>query len=300
MIAMKTKKYRILFLAFLLFSVQGNSQGQKLDNTFYCFNNGVRDLPNAPQKLEDQAALIKKLGFDGLAGHATQNNSELRAALEKQDLMMPEIYYGMTMDEAGFITYPDELHAMIEDSKGKNLLVALTLNAKHLEGPNKKADKLFIEAIRKLASHAANFDVEIAIYPHVNLYCEASMHTLELASKVDRKNVGVVFNTCHFLKVEGEEGWEEKIEKSLPYLKMVSINGADGGDTQNMGWDQLIQPLGEGSFDTYKLVKFLKDNHYGGLFGLQCYGIKQDCKVALGKSIQTWKSYQKRYGSENP
>jgi hypothetical protein len=81
----------------------------------------------------------------------------------------------------------------------------------------------------------------------------------------------------------------------LPYLFMVSINGADSGETQKMGWDQLIQPLGEGTFDTYALVKFLKGNGYDGKFGLQCYNIKQACEVALTQSMDTWRAYQTRY-----
>ena len=292
---------KLLITIFLLgMTLSVSSQGKELDNTFYCFNNGVRDLPNAPEKLEDQVALIKKLGFDGLAGHNTQNNTALRAELNKSGLQMPEVYYGMTMDESGFISYPDDLLEFIEDSRGKNLLVALTLTAENQMAKEKKTDKLFVEAITALANHAAMFDVEIALYPHVNLYLEESMHSVELAMAVDMENVGVVFNTCHFLKVEGEEGWAEKLEQTLPFLRMVSINGADSGDTKNMGWDQLIQPLGEGSFDTYKLVKLLKDKGYNGLFGLQCYGIQQDCEVALGKSILSWKTYQKKYVSEAP
>ena len=80
-------------------------------------------------------------------------------------------------------------------------------------------------------------------------------------------------------------------------LFMVSLNGANSGDTQNMGWDQLIQPLGEGTFDTFELVKFLKDRGYEGKFGLQCYNIQQDCEQALTKSVETWKQYKKRYAN---
>jgi sugar phosphate isomerase/epimerase len=65
-----------------------------------------------------------------------------------------------------------------------------------------------------------------------------------------------------------------------------------------MNWDKLIRPLGEGTFDTYKLVKLAKDNGYKGLFGLQCYNIRQDCEVALTTSINTWNAYKKRYASE--
>lgn len=57
---------------------------QTLDNIFYCFNNGVRTLNNPPQSMDEQAALIKKIGYDGLAGHHSVNNLELRAALDSR------------------------------------------------------------------------------------------------------------------------------------------------------------------------------------------------------------------------
>jgi len=97
------------------------------------------------------------------------------------------------------------------------------------------------------------------------------------------------------LKGEGEVSWEQKLTNALPYLHMISICGADSGNTKEMGWDRLIQPLGEGTFDVYGLVKLLKDNGYNGLFGLQCYNIQQDFDVALSRSMNTWKEYQKRY-----
>lgn len=279
-------------------ALNGIAQEQKLDNIFYCFNNGVRGLPHAPETLEGQAALIKKLGFNGLAGHHTQDNLALRAALDKRGLLMPEVYYGMSIDKSGRITYSEALAELIRKSEDRKLMVALTLHANHANGHNSPTDSMFVPEIRKLADFAGKYGVEIALYPHINFYLEESMHALKLAREVDHPNVGVIFNTCHFLKVESEEGWEKKLKESLPYLKMVSINGADSGDTKQMGWDQLIQPLGEGTFDTYKFVKFLKDLGYEGMFGLQCYNIKQDCEVALAKSISTWRSYQKRIENE--
>ncbi len=91
----------------------------------------------------------------------------------------------------------------------------------------------------------------------------------------------------------GSCGMNEQVSGGLTYLN--AINGADSGDTRNMGWDRLIRPLGEGSFDTYELVRLLKDNGYNGKFGLQCFNIDQDCETALQKSIDTWRSYQARY-----
>ncbi len=289
------KSLKLLLILFLLVSTISCSTNKELDNVFYCFNNGIRTLPNAPVGFDDQAALIKKIGFDGLSGHISENYFDRRSSLDKAGLDMPEIYWGMTLTDDGAIVYNEEIKEIIKDSKNRDLLVALFLNAKKYMDNKTEGDKLFTNGIQKLADFTAPYKVKIAIYPHANNYCERSAHSIKMAKMINRDNVGVIFNTCHLLKVEGEEGWEDKALEAIPYLYMVSINGADSGNTKDMDWDQLIQPLGEGTFDTYKLVKLLKDNGYNGKFGLQCYNIKQDCELALTKSMNTWHSYKKRY-----
>lgn len=290
------KYYQLLFI-FILFSELSCSDKKQLDNTFYCFNNGVRTLLNAPVGFDQQAKLIKKIGFDGFAGHHSEDYFERRASLDQYNIAMPEIYWGINIDSAGNITYKEGLKEVIKDSKDRDLMVALYSDAKHFQNNQDDGDPLVAGGIRELADFARPYGVKIAIYPHVNNYCETLEHSIRLTKMVNRDNVGAIFNTCHLLKVEGEEGWEQKLVDAVPYLYMISINGSDSGNTQAMDWDRLIQPLGEGSFDTYKLVKLAKDNGYDGLFGLQCYNIKQDCETALTKSMNTWKSYQKKYAA---
>lgn len=289
------KQIILLTLITVLFSC--SAPKKELDNTFYAFNNAMRVLPNAPTGLDAQAELLVKLGYDGFSGHTSDPYFVRRAALDKAGLQMPEIYWGISMDADGNVTYKEEIKAIIKDSKDRNLIVALFSNAKAFNENRIEGDPLLAKGIQELADFAAPYNVKVAIYPHVNNYCETIEHCVKMAKLVDRDNFGVVFNTCHMLKVEGEANWEEKLVSAMPYIYMISLNGADGGDTQNMGWDRLIQPLGEGTFDTYKLVKLAKDNGFDGPFGLQCYNIKQDCEVALSKSITTWKDYQKRYAA---
>ncbi len=288
-----------LFLVFILIPLLLTSCSSKkeLDNTFYCFNNGVRTLPNAPVGYEAQAQLIKRLGYDGLAGHKEETYFELRSAMDKIGLEMPEMYIALNIID-GKISYHQKLKNILTDSKNRNLLVTLHLHADEFMDNKIEGDKRFVEGLRELADFGKPLNIQFAVYPHVGFYCETLEHAVNLAKAADRKNIGAVFNLCHFLKVEGEQGWQEKAKATIPYLFMVSVNGADMGNTEEMDWNQLIQPLGEGSFDTYQLVKFLKDNGYNGKFGLQCYNIKQDCEVALTKSINTWKEYQKRYSEE--
>jgi sugar phosphate isomerase/epimerase len=111
--------------------------------------------------------------------------------------------------------------------------------------------------------------------------------------KTNRRNVGGSFNLCHWLKVQGDVDYREALKESLPYLFMVSTNGADLGDTQEMGWDRLIRPLGRGQFDNYALIKYLKEIGYDGPIGLQGYGIKGDAKLNLAASMKAWREINK-------
>lgn len=294
---MKIIKIKLGLILLVSSSLITCSPEKELDNVFYCFNNGVRTLPNAPVGFKAQAALVKRLGYDGLAGHQESEYDELRAAMDKVGIEMPEMYIAMNIAD-GKIAYHEELERILQHSKDRDLLVAFHLHADGFAGSRKEADQLFVAGLREMADFTAPLGIDIAIYPHVSFHCETVAHALDLAEQIDRKNAGITLNLCHLLKVEGEQGWEEKALAALPHLFMVSINGADAGNTREMGWDRLIQPLGEGSFDTYQLVKLLKDNGYNGKFGLQCYNIKQDCEVALTKSINTWREYQKRYREE--
>ena len=291
---MKELLFITLFSTFFSCSMQ--EKKKELNNTFYPFNNAMR-LPNAPESMDEQAALVKKIGYTAIGGHTGEDYFARRASLDKNGLNMPELYYGFNLEENGETSYKVGLKEIIKDSKDRDLIVTLFLNAQSFMKNKEEGDPLMAKGIRELADFAADYNVKIAIYPHVNNYCEESAHSVKLAKMVDRKNVGVIFNLCHYLKVEGEEGWKEKVVDAIPYLFMTSIHGADSGNTKERGWDTLIQPLGEGTFDVYGLVKLLRDNEYDGLFGLQCYNIKQDFDAALTKSMNTWQSFKKQYAS---
>ena len=39
-----------------------------------------------------------------------------------------------------------------------------------------------------------------------------------MAKEVDRKNVGVTFNLCHWLKVKDKANVETRLREAMPYL----------------------------------------------------------------------------------
>jgi sugar phosphate isomerase/epimerase len=152
-------------------------------------------------------------------------------------------------------------------------------------------DELCIPTIRQLADFAAPYGVEIALYPHSFFWLEKLGDSVRLTQKIDRKNVGAVFNLCHYLRIDERPQLEEKLINSIPFLKAVSINGADDGATNQMGWDRLIQPLGEGNFDVLRILQVLKDYTYNGPIGLQCYAIPGKPEEFLRVSVESWKCY---------
>ena len=94
------------------------------------------------------------------------------------------------------------------------------------------------------------------------------------------------------------QNMKQLMQTAMPHLFVVTINGADGGDTTQMNWDRLIQPLDAGSFDTYQFVRTLKQLGYNGPIGLQHYGIKGDARENLRRSMDAWRQFSKRMQAE--
>ena len=283
----------VLVVAIVNLTMPCIAQNKDFKNLFYCFGNAM-NLPNAPKSFEDQAILVKKIGYQAMSGSGEQNYFEFRKALDRVGLAMPEIYIELNIDQ-GIASKDSLLKKMIRDSKGRDLLITLPIVSKLYKNNPVAGDVKLVEMLTPLADYAASYQVNLAIYPHYSLYCESIQHAVKIATMAARSNIGIVFNLCHFLKVEGETQIEEALTQSMPHLMMVSICGADAGDTKNMDWNRLIQPLGAGSFDTYRFVKLLKDKGYQGRIGLQCYNIKEDAAIALSQSLNTWNEYKNKY-----
>jgi len=190
-----------------------------------------------------------------------------------------------------------EIKEMIRSSD-KGAIIYFYIKNKSFMDDKESGDKMVVSLLRELADYSIPFDVKLCVYPHIGLYCETVAHSVKLAELVDRKNYGAAMNLCHLLKVEGTEGLDDKIKTFAPWLFAVNICGADKGDTRQYGWERLIQPLGQGSFNTYGLVKTLKDNGYDGPFGVQCYNLKGDVVKTLTQTMETWEGYKKRYAEE--
>lgn len=242
-----------------------------------------------------RADTLKALGYDGM-GTRGVNLTEQTEIFEKAGLRLHSTYLGLNLDADP--PYDAGLLETIKQLKGKDTILWMTVTSKTYKPDSTQGDAVAVTALRELADAAHDSGLKIALYPHANMYVETLADSVRIAKKVNRRNVGGSFNLCHWLKVEGDIDYRPGLKAALPYLFVVSISGAETGDTKKMGWDKLIQPLGKGSFDNYRLLTYLKDIGYAGPIGLQGFQIQGDPRDNLATSMRAWRSFQLRTRQE--
>lgn len=266
------------------------SQQCKMDNPVFVFNNAFnrRDIP-----YNEIAEILYDLGYDGIEHREIKGLFELKEELNKYGLKLFTDYVEIDLDKEQ--PYLEEWHNVLPKLKGSDLILWVHIHSERFEPSDTLADSEIVPILQELADLANPYGIRIAIYPHVNLIAETPEDSYRLAKLTNRDNVGAVFNLPHFLRTDKEENLESVLKKVTPALFAVSITGADKGNTKEMSWDRLIQPVGEGSFDTYKVVKLLLDNGYEGPIGIQCYNIEGDPRDFLKTSMDSWQHFKSIY-----
>jgi sugar phosphate isomerase/epimerase len=248
---------------------------------FYAFDNGLDSIAT----LEGKAALLKQLGYDGITWRPG-NTATMLAELDKQGLRMGASYVVLKASPDA-CPVPAEVVSEIEALKGRDTLISLAVTGK-------STDEIVLPAILRIAEIAERCGLKVALYGHVGFYLDTDAKLLGLVKRAARPNLGLGFNLCHFLIQNDESALEPTLRAAAPFLYLVSINGADRGDTRKMTWDQLIQPLGQGSFDSRKLLRLLDGIGYRGPVSLQCYQLKPPPAEHLEKSIRAWRALNER------
>ena len=190
----------------------------------FAMDTGTRD--GQTKTYEQQAALVKDLGFAGIGFTGSSKIPEMLAAVEQHGLEFSPLYTGLQVSPDQ-VTYPATLKQAITQLANRKAIVWLYLGGKRPATPG-KTDAPVVAQLRSLAEHAAKSQVRLALYPHAGAYADRIQDCVRLAKAVDRKNLGVTFNLCHFLKVDGKN-LEQRLEEALPHLFVVTINGADLG-----------------------------------------------------------------------
>lgn len=260
-------------------------EGSAARLAFFAFCMDTHD--SQKRTLEQQAALLEELGYDG-AGHLWLDNLEERIkTLDAHGLRLFQVYLQVNIAADANSPYDPRLKESLPLLRGRKTMLALLMSGAAPSDP--ALDERAVALVQEIADMANEAGVRVALYPHSGNWLEHVEDGLRIVQKAKRPNVGVMFNLCHWLKVDDEKNLKPLLTSAMPHLFAVSIHGADRAEEIHAGTGNWIQPLGNGSFDVGALLDTLRELGYQGPVGLQCYGIPGDARDHLTKSITAWR-----------
>jgi sugar phosphate isomerase/epimerase len=244
-------------------------------------SNDMRSIP-----VSEVAAAAGEIGYKhvALSCSAAQLADQIKT-FRDNGIQVGAIYVGWSTDgETVQFNIPiDEVFAHLEGTGGVVMIHT------SIRGGEPVSDERIAEQMLPLAEKAEAAGLTIAIYPHVGNRLETLAQATAVADLVDHPSLGVCFNLCHYLKQNDPEDLPDSLRAAAHRIKLTSINGADVGDTQSMGWERLIQQLNQGDFDLEELLTLLcGELEFDGPIYVQCYNLKAPSRTILQETWDRW------------
>jgi sugar phosphate isomerase/epimerase len=279
---MKMKFVGAALVTWLVMMQAANAAGPKT-YPFFPFCIDWHDAKHRSYK--EQADMLKDLGYDGVGHVFLDGVAERLKTLDAAGLTLYQITMNVDVTP-GKPPYEARFKDVLKLVKGRNVQFPLLVNGAKPSDPS--VDPRAVKILREMSDLAQESGTQLLLYPHISSWVERIEDSVRVAEKVARPNVGVMFNLCHWLRVDKQRDYKPLLKRAMPRLWAVSINGADSQDDKP-GWDRYIQPLDKGSFDVGGLLATLKELGYQGPIGLQCFGIGGDAREHLARSMTAWR-----------
>ncbi len=238
-----------------------------------------------------QAALVRELGFDGIAGDL-EHTAELRHACEARGGDLVSSYAVLDVARAAASGVNEglaPLRAGLQALAGGPGMLWLALQQTGRAPRDAAGDDAAVAVLGELLRAADATGVEIALYPHQGCWLETTEDALRLCERVRHPRLGLCFNLCHFLRTSGDADPAPLLQRCGARLFAVTLNGADSHGTE---WPTLIRPLGAGDFEVGTLLCTLDAVGFAGPIALQGFGLSAPPREHLAQSMAAWQRLQ--------
>jgi len=262
--------------------------GTRLANPFFAMNFDWYDKEIASSR-KAQADLLKELGYDGCQYLGTlEGLREIQEAMDAAGLKIHTIAlrgaYNISVDPG--TEYNPELKSMIRGLKGRRTLVLIGFSSRKYPRSSPEGDAKAVKAAGELADYARQFGLRVAIYPHVNQWCERVEDALRIAEKADRENLGICFNLYHWLRTDRQRHLDRLVAITMPRLFLVTINGTSPEGS--------METLDRGAYDVCRFLKPFIEAGYSGPIGLQLCNVRGKARDNLQRSMTAWRALSAR------
>ena len=252
----------------------------------YCVELGAPGV--TPRPLAAQAALLRELGYDGMGvelGLDAGFTNTLRT-LDEAGVALHMVWTTVNVNPAKGPAFSAQLPEAIRRLAGRPVAVAVLLAG--LPPGDPAGLEPAVAALRQLGDCAAGAKARVSIYNHVGNWAASLPFAIEVVRQAKHPQVGFNFNLCHWLKVDGRLDYRPLLRDNVAKLFCVTLNGAQTNATT---WTHgLIQPLDKGDFDNRALLGLLEEIGYRQPVGLMCYGVPDEARAHLARSMAAWRA----------
>ncbi len=253
-------------------------------NEFFAMDTGTKDASH--QTAHEQVQMIKELGYAGIGVQGFEGLDAMLQELDQARLKLYNIYFLVDIDP-GKTPYDPLLKEAVQRLRGRDVMLWTAVTSRKFKPSSEEGDPDALRILGAIADLASESGLKVALCPHTSYWLERLEDALRLVRKLNRANVGVTFNLCHWLRVDDERNLRPLLQAAAPHLLVVSINGADS-NCKGCDWNRLIQTLDRGSFEVNSVLEILKEIGFRGPIGLQGYGIGGNAYDNLQRSMKAW------------
>ena len=287
--------FSFVFILNFAGAIFAQSTSERFEPELFAFQTGFANADSKAPK--DLVRLVDESGFDGVELMGLDQLHEFLPHLRSRGLKLHSLYLKLDLDQPDRPLDP-RWNDMLNRHGSEMHAVWFHIHSQKYGRSDPAGDSECVKILRRISDQVSPYKMTIGIYQHVGLWAERFSDGVRVARKVDRPNVGAVFNLCHYLKTVGAENLEKELSDAFPHLALVSINGADQGETTSMGWGKLIQPLDQGTFDVTRVLRVLKNRGYEGPIGLQGFGIREKPEVFFPRSVAAYQGLLEKVNHE--